>query len=215
MLVSWVTALTYGFMQGWSAEIVAATAAIPTAIGTLVLAYYTSQSVKGATAAIEHDNQNQRIARTIDIRRRYVETPIPMSQVLSVPVQAIASNVLLYAADPDGLARLIALYHATPTVVDAEHNQFRLLVSAFTAIGNFYTDVATLLEQNLLDEYLLMDRFAGEFLNTYRGMELVAKQVRGTTVQTMQTLATDPILDRFGKKCDAFVVARLGSLPSK
>jgi hypothetical protein len=162
---------------------------------------------------MQRDKQNQQMARTIDIRRRYVETPIPMTHLLSAPIAAVASNVILYARDPNGLSRLIALYNVSPNAVDEQHNQYRLLMSAFTAIGNFYLDVATLLDQNLLDEYLLLERFAGEFQTTYHSMEIVAREIGGTAIQAMQSLASDSVLDRFRKKCDAFTAAE-ATLPT-
>jgi hypothetical protein len=200
--------LTHGLTQGWTGDIIAGAAGVLTAIATLILAYYTYQAVTTANRALEHEAEGERIARTIDIRRRYVEVPIPMTQLLSAPVQAIASNVILFADDLERLSILIQLYHRTPDVDDNDHNQFRLLTSAYTAIGNFYLDIATLLDQGLLDEYLLLDRFASEFLKTYSCLEIVAKEIRGTTTQAMQMLAKDPILDRFRERCTLFVAAR-------
>jgi hypothetical protein len=156
--------------SGWA--IFAAVAAALAAIATLVLAFFTSQSVKTTRDILANENLNFRKATTIRLIERWFSEPQPVYAGLSLTPQNAVSEILIWGASP---AKLKQLKYAVSQPITSEgdklrHKRYLTLTESFGVVLNFFMIAAQLFWQEALDNRLFFNTFAKTFLSLWDAM---------------------------------------------
>ena len=128
------------------------------ALGTLYLAYFTSQAVSSTERLIANDHPNHRTDRTIAIMKEYNQIGIPVTDFIAMSPHEASSQLIVFSKKMDELLLLKSQYDENST--EPQHQQYRAIVTSVPTVINFYMVNLQLLRREVLDEQLFMNMFA-------------------------------------------------------
>src|SRR5579862_2603164 len=141
-------AKSLAIQDSWWAKFAAVVAGVA-AVATLVLAFFTWQSVRRTSVIIANENANQRLKNTIALNSQFMQSVIPtITEGVALTAAAATSTIMYYSAKPEELRAL----HETHLSAQAESvaKDYARLWESFTVALNFYVNAFLLLKRGVL-----------------------------------------------------------------
>lgn len=155
--------------------------------GTLILAYFTRESVRGTAYLIASDDANKCVDRSIDLLNRYFLMPIQVTQTIALPPQAANSQIRLFGGTKLQEALALKAQYSESGTTGADE-QYRTIVASFHILLNFYRVARQLLGQRVLNRRLFMNSFAKTFIKSFDAMLVLNASIEAVSSADIEDL---------------------------
>ena len=189
-------AFTYGFFKGLDplafASLFSAFASLLVAGGTILLAWYTSGSVRATQAILENQATNFRKAQTVALINQYNQVPLQLNSDIAVTPYNAFCEIVNFAEQPEQARFLKEFYNSQRRESEADDNrrkQYRALVECFPTILNFYMHAEQLYAEDVLDKQMFVNRFSPQLLLLCEAMPKLNAVIQAVTPESLERLA--------------------------
>lgn len=188
-------AFTYGFLKGLDllafASLFSALASLLVAGGTILLAWYTSGSVRATQAILENQATNFRKAQTVALINQYNQVPLQLNSDIAVTPYNAFCEIVNFAEQPGQARFLKEFYNSQRRESEADDNrrkQYRALVECFPTILNFYMHAEQLYAEDVLDRQMFANRFSPQLFLLCEAMPKLNAVIEAVTPDAVQRL---------------------------